>query len=369
MGWRIFFYLSRLFGKTLVAVTLFFGVFLFWIEFFEFQRQGWAPEATSFFQKVVFLGLKIPFTLQQLLPFLIFLTSLALFWRLNRGNEIIILRSFGASIWRVTAPFFMMASLFGLLNLFAFQPASLFLFHLHKKQERLHSKAHVPETLTPSQMPDSSLWYKQKVGDTHFIYRLTYEPGSTQATGGVSVFVFDTSYRFLTSYEAERGQVHQGRLLLKNVWKASGQTGTSYHQSVEVPFILTSEDFFQKIPSPQDLSFGELTSWIRWMDRLGMSSYLYRLERQRLLSLTAWFAGMVLLASAFGANVRRPGGGMWLMGLGVSGSLCLYFLRDLTHALAGARFLPLGFAAWSVCLITFLAALVSLVFQEEALRK
>ena len=54
-----------------------------------------------------------------------------------------------------------------------------------------------------------------------------------------------------------------------------------------------------------------------------------------------------------------------MLSLGLAGSLLLYFIRDVTYALAGVRYLPMLFAVWSVCLLTFLAASVLLFFREE----
>jgi lipopolysaccharide export system permease protein len=365
MGRRVFFYLSRLFVKSLLAVNLFFFVFVFWIEFFEFQRRQSSLAPFSFWQSLGFLSLKIPFVLQQLFPFLIFFTALSLFWRLNKGNEILILRNFGLSVWSLTVPFLAMAGLFGTLNLFVIQPASLFLLQAHKKQERAHGNPFVLDGTTAPKIEGEALWHKQKVPGYHLIYRLQYAHGSADAMDGVSVFVFDDAYGFRTGYKAERGKVREGRLLLENVWKLSAGAGPTYHRSLPFPFKLTAQEFFQKAPAPTEVAFWELSWWIECMEKLGMSAYRYRLEQQRLLSMTFWFMGMVLLASAFGASVQRKGGAVWLLSLGLAGSLLLYFIRDVTYALAGARYLPMLFAVWSVCLLTFLVALVLLFFREE----
>jgi lipopolysaccharide export system permease protein len=343
----------------------FFSCFVLVVDFFEFQRRCSLADLLSFSQKMGLLFLKVPFVIEQLLPFLMFLGALSLLWRLNRGNEILILRSFGLSAWRIATPFCSAALAFGVINLTVLQPLSVSLFNAYQKREtRLLKKNTQPVV----EVGSSGFWLQKKDPEHHVFYHIQNVQPSKRTLEGVSVYVFDRDYIFQTRYEALSGALLGDKLVLKDVWVLKAQASMVHEKESVLPLALTLEDLSNQTPAPQVVSFWSLAPLIRWMRQLGMSSYKYDLERQRLLAMTLWFAGLVLLAVVSGIRPQKQGGTLILLSLGLAGSLILYFIRDVTYALAGARYLPMIFATWSPCVLTFLTALTCMFFFEEGKR-
>lgn len=365
MGRHLFFYMGRLFVRCFMGIIGFFALFVFILDFFEFQRRVTSASALSFGQKAGLLCLKAPFVLEQLLPFLMFLAALSLLWRLNRGNEVLILRSFGLSAWWIASPFFIVALAFGFLNLMVLQPASVSLFKMYQKREtRLLQKS----TQDVMQVSSSGFWLKKKNQDYQVIYRIQNMQQQTRRIEGVSIYLFDAHYRFEKRYEAREGRLEKEGLSLKDVWVLPAEQ-LGFHQSeLTLPLHLSLKDLYQHSPSAQLISFWSFPSLIRWMNQAGMSPYKYKLEQQRLWAVTFWFGALVFLAVACGIRPQKRGGTLLLLSFGVAASLILYFIRDITYALASARYLPMIFATWSPCVLTFLMALILLFFWEESQR-
>jgi lipopolysaccharide export system permease protein len=154
-----------------------------------------------------------------------------------------------------------------------------------------------------------------------------------------------------------------------DVWIISAQGPPFFQQEVRLPHQLTLKDLTQQSPNPQWIGFWSMLPLIKLMTKAGVNPYKYILEWHRLWALSCWLVAMVLLASACGLRShhpeRRRGSTLPILICGLSGALILYFVRDITYALGGARYLPVLLAAWAPCILTFLTALILLLYWEE----
>ncbi len=362
MPLHLFFYLSRLFMRWFSGIFCSFFLIVFIFDFFELQRKSSLSKSLPFFTKVGFLCFKTPYILEQVMPFLMFLSTLGFLSRLNRGNEILVLRTFGLSSWRIAKPCFFIAIVFGLLNLTVLQPLSVMLYGVYQKKEQqlLHKNPRSSFKILPS-----GFWIKKKHEGQSLIYHIQNVQEKTHLLEKVSLYCFKDANVFQKSYHATEGVLKKRELNLKNVWILSSGHHPVHQESLTLPFSLTLKELQNRSPPPQLISFWSLPTLIKWMSHAGMSPFKYQMEFQRLWALTFWFSGMVLLAVACGMRSQKQGGTLTLLILGLVCSLLLYFTRDLTYALGGARHLPMILATWSPCVLTFLVALVFLFFLEE----
>ena len=365
MGLCLFSYLARLYLRWFAGVLGVFSLFAFLIDFFELQRRTIAGSPLSILTKCFLVCLKIPFILEQLMPFLTFVAALGILWRLNHGNEILILRSFGLSSWRIASPFLAVALLLGVVNLTAFQPFSVFLFQNYQRKEAEIFQRN-PSAIF--QVLPSGFWIKKRKQGKDFMYHIQNIRPETSVLEGFSVYVLDESLGFQASYSAQKAVLSSHKIAMTDVWIMEKDAPVQHLDSHTLPLHLTLKDLYKNSPNPQWISFWRLPSLIRWMEKAGLSPHKYQLELQRLIALSVWFSGMVLLAVSCGLRSQKRGSSLLLLLCGLAGSLVLYFIRDVAYALGSARYLPMVLASWTPCILTFLIAFLFLLFLEEGQR-
>ena len=112
---QLFRYASRNFITSfMVAFTCLFSIILLF-DFAEIERRTSAKEI-SFFMKLNMIFLRAPHFAEQVLPFIVFIAAIFVFWRMNRSNELIIFRSSGISLWRLILPISLTALLIGFVD-------------------------------------------------------------------------------------------------------------------------------------------------------------------------------------------------------------------------------------------------------------
>src|SRR3984957_16143473 len=159
-------YISRSFLMSFGVVLLCVSTIIVLFDFAELQRRAGSKEI-SIAVKLNMIFLRAPHFLEKALPFLVFIASLFIFWRLNRTNELIIFRLTGISLWRLILPISLTALLVGFVDLTAFNPLSS---ALHSRYEKLE-KRYFSRSKEDIKVSSTGLWFSEKMGPNQAIYR------------------------------------------------------------------------------------------------------------------------------------------------------------------------------------------------------
>ena len=364
-------YFLSLFHRWFWGTCALFTALIFVFEFVEFQRKTAFSHQISLLTKFSLLLLKTPFMVEQLLPLIVFVATLGLFWRLASGNEFLILRTFGQSPWRMSRPFMLAAIVFSLFNLTAIQPLSVLMFKKFQVGENKHFYQKNTESF---HFLNSGLWINQNTKDRRLIYHIRSIDMNRSILHQVSLYVTDHNNQFVERFMADRAILRTGSpksgIQMQGVWALTPDQPPRFSATLEPPYRLSLTDLAERTPNPQSVSFWALPGLIQVMDQAGLSAYKYTMEWHRLLAVSVWIVAMVLLAFACGLrsqdrSLRQHGGAATLLVSGILGALALFLIRDMTHALGAARYLPLLFAVWTPPILTTMVALLLLLHWEE----
>ncbi|MBL8676798.1 MAG: LptF/LptG family permease, partial [Alphaproteobacteria bacterium] len=116
-------YVSRTFLLSFLATFLCLFIIIFLFDFAELQRRAGTKEI-DLLVKLNMVLLRSPQFLEQVLPFIVLIAALFVFWRMNRSNELVVVRSSGVSLWRIILPVSMTALIIGFVDLAALNPLS-----------------------------------------------------------------------------------------------------------------------------------------------------------------------------------------------------------------------------------------------------
>ncbi len=352
-------YASRSFLISFGVIFLCLLTIIILFDFAELQRRVGSKEINlSMTLNMVFL--RAPYFLEQVLPFLIFVAALFVFWRMNRSNELVIFRSTGVSLWRLILPISLTALIIGFVDLMIFNSLSNAMYTRYEKLE----KRHLSKDKEEIKISSTGLWLSEKVGPHQAIYRADKIDLKKLEFQNINIIILSPQNEFMERVDARVAQVQGNHLKLMNGWDMYvGKPAEPFSQK----FIETSLDE-KKIQnmtvSPGNFSFWKLSSYIDLLEASGLHSLKQRMYWHSLLASAFWGGAMVLLAAAFSCRPFRQGKTVLIIFLGLIVGFFLYFFKNLTFAIGAAGGLPPLIAAWLPPVVTAMVGAV-IVFDQE----
>jgi lipopolysaccharide export system permease protein len=355
-------YVARLFLFWFGIVCAVFGFILTLVDVAELFRRTAGKVDVTFAVVLKMAILRFPSLFQEILPFAIFFTGLIFLWRLNRAQEIIVLRAGGYSVWQLLTMPLILSLGIGLGDLFVFGPiAAQLRTHYQRYEDRLiHGK---PDSLSIS---ETGVWLREQLPHRHTIIRFSHIDPGHHHIHTVTVYDFSPSGQFLQRVDAARGRLDPPVLTLEKPWTTElGQPSRPDQRPFERVTTITQEAIKTSFNDPKNLSFWSLPGHMTLMERLGLSSLSYRIQWHTLLSRVFWMLGMMLLAACFTLTPPRFQGRIPLIGLSLATAFILFIYKDVTAAMGLSGRMPLFLAAWAPTLTTIFIAVTGLLHAEE----
>lgn len=309
-------------------------------------------------------ALKLPHTLQDVLPFAVMIGMMFALFRLARNSELVVMRSAGVSVWQFLAPTLLLVAGLGVVNLLVVNPFSA---NLYQTYEQLKDEIFLKRN-NALNIGREGLWLRESSDDKQTVVhaRSVRQDGSILFVGGVSLFEMDKTDRFVRRYEAKAGQLLDGFFQLDSVWETSSSIESTFHAELFLPTSISIGQVRESFAAPKTMSFWDLPQFIRFSEEAGFSTRPHRLYWHSLLASPFLFCAMVLVASAFYLTTNNRLGGWTKRGLaGLGAGFMLYFFSRLTYALGLSAILPLPLAAWAPTMVAALLGLTYLFHHED----
>jgi lipopolysaccharide export system permease protein len=333
-------YISREFLKILtISLAAFLSIFLI-VDFFErIDRLFSAGLGLSGF--VIYLLLRAPFALSQVLSPAVLLAAMLTFGILSRTYETMAIRTSGLDILQLTRPVLLLAGLTAVAGL------ALNLYAVPWSQARLNTfwDTKVQKKPPRSLMALEHFWYK---GD-RAIYNIVLFKKDTQTLEGVRIYLFDPHFHLSQVVTAKQAQWQNGR------WRLFQGTIQTFQEGKPKDWENFAEREFDLTEKPQDFSFlekkisemdvAELSRYVNRLERDGYKSTAYQVEIQSRFSLAVTPLILALLGTGLALNrekVYLPA--LAAVGLGMMFLYWLIFGLSVSMGQAGRW--PIVLAVW-----------------------
>ena len=304
---------------------------------------------------------RFPSYFQEILPFVLFFAAIISFWRLNRSQELLIIRASGISIWQILTPLISVALLIGLTDLLILNSFSA---KLLEKATNLENK-YIHQNHTPFSISKNGFWLRETAESRQVILHATHFDGKAQTLYNVNAYIFDEDDRFIERFDAKQGLLKGNYLNLNHGWHLQKDGFPEQFKTYHLPTNLSVQSIEDSFLDPKTLTFYTLRSYGTLLETSGLSATQYFMQWHALLARCLWLTVMVLLAATFSMAPLRSGGTMKLIVGGISVTFLLYFLRDITYALGSSGNLPPLLAAWVPTLVTAFFATTKLLYSED----
>jgi lipopolysaccharide export system permease protein len=293
---------------------------------------------------------KTPYMIEKAIPFSILFGAMFLFWRLNRSNEIVVMRSAGVSGWQFLAPVVVLAMLIGVVNVTMFNPLSSAMLLRYEQMEAKYIRG----KSSLAAVSDEGIWLRQATDNGHYIIHANKVSPNEMRLEKVIIFLMQNQDSFVGRIDAPTARLKDGYWLLENAKISGPDQPTRKLDQHRIVTDLTPENIQDSFAPPETLSFWDLPHFIAVLEAAGFSGLRHQLYWHSQLALPLLLCGMVLLAATFSLRqIRRGGTGILIVG-GITSGFLLYFLSDVVSALGVSARIPIILAAWSPAVISCL---------------
>lgn len=356
--------LARYIFRRHAVTTLWFlagvGALVYIIDFTEFSRQtGSLPS----YRSMTALGLsamRLPFVVQQIIPFVGFFATLTTLIALNRKHELVVARSCGVSAWQFLLPIGVSAFLFGLFSVLVLNPIGAAGIQRASNIEALW-KSGASNSTTASDMP----WLRQKVGSAVTVIGAHAVLNGGSDLRDVTFYRIGEDDRIVERVDAEKATLNDGFWALENVSRRAANGDVTRQDRLQVETTLDSIAVSERIARPEMIAINDLFEKIRAAKAFGYPVRALSTQLQALTALPMLLVAMALIAATVSLQFVRLGQSVMLISGGIAAAFLLYVGTVLAKAFGSAGIVAPVTAAWFPVMIALFFGVTFLLHRED----
>ncbi len=278
-------------------------------------------------------------------PVVILVTTLMTFSLLSRTNEVTAAKALGVSLYRLALPVIVSALV---ISSFCAYLETQVLPASNERVAQMRDKINGKETVRTYRRADRQWLF----GHGRFIYNYSYYDPRSHTLQRLHVFDFDSNHEMVRRLYAENATyAGHGNWVFENGWARILSHGsvanyTRFRGKRTVAFPETPEYFDAEIRPPEQMTYGELRSYIRELKGSGQAVPELEVQLYNKLAFPVISLIMAVVALPFAFRIGRQG---TLYGIGVSIVLGIVFLAVFAFfkTLGEAGAIPPAAAVWS----------------------
>ncbi|MBB4076098.1 lipopolysaccharide export system permease protein [Bartonella fuyuanensis] len=362
IGWT----LGRYFFIRYLKITCYFwgSIFILALLIDFTENSGRLSSFPHYTAKNSFLlsVLRIPFIMQQLVPFIALFSAMATLTSLNKKLELVVTRSIGVSAWQFLMPACLGALLLGLFSILVINPLAAWGF---SQAEKMITEWRNNNVLTPLQNPRIH-WLTQRtnLGRTTIGAKFITDQGLT---------LLDATFVQYTDNATIKNWINAPKATLTNdAWLLTN--GTIYKighppekfTMMKIKTNLKPEFLTERLVNPATISFYQLPKKIMIARSFGYSANNFDMYLQSLIALPALLVAMTLIAATVSLNFTRFGQSKTLILGGIIAGFIFYVISVLVQAFGNAGYIPPIIAAWTPVVIALFLGISFLLHKEDS---
>ena len=304
-------------------------------------------------------AVRLPFILQQTVPFIALFVGMTVLIALNRRRELVIARAAGISVWQFMTPFVMGAFCVGLMTMLALNPVAAWgQRHAETIEADLRGDPSYRNTL-------SVPWLRQSSGkdDTIIGAKAILNNGTTLT--GVVFIHFDSQGNIVLRQDADSAKLQDGYWLLNNVVERRPGEIPDHKSSVQVRTNLKQDFVSQRLAQPETIAFYDLSNRIKVARSFGISTNALETQFYSLLSQPFLLVAMTLIAATVSLKFSRFNQSRSVILGGILSGFVLYVVTVLVKAFGSSGVVPPYAATWIPVIVALAFGATILLHQED----
>ena len=340
-------YLLNKYLQLFLKIFLFFYCFGLILNLFE-EIEFFKNLNVSFLMPLLLTCLYIPSMILQLLPFIIFITSMKFIIDIKDNKDLLAIKVFGISNLKIFFLISLTSFFIGWGVLFALNPITSSMSKYYEKTKAKYSKD-IDHLITFNK---NGLWIKENFNGGQRI--VSSENNENEIFKKVKIFNFDQEYNLIEKIYSESANIKKNEWLLEDVTILQFQDGI-INKIVKKEYKINSIYTFEKITNLyknfDTLSFVSLiTNYNDFLDQ-GYNDIFLKQSLHSMLAMPFFLLTMTALASILVLGTLKRSKNTKFILIGLVTCIFIYYLKDLSIALGKTNRIPLILATWMPIII------------------
>jgi lipopolysaccharide export system permease protein len=358
----LFRYLLLNFFKTILKVILIFYCFGIILNLFE-EIEFFKNSNTSILMPITLTALYVPNMIIKLFPFIIFISSMWFLFNLRNTKDLLTLKIFGYSNFRI---FFILAFssfIFGWVTLFAINPITSLMTKYYEKTKSHHSRD-VDHLVTINK---NGLWIKENLNSGYRV--ISADETKNTTLKNVTIFNLDKNYNLYEKIYSVSADIRTNNWVLNEAIIYKIVDGLTNYNTIE-NYQLFSKYDYEKITSLfknfDTMSFLDLIINYKDLQSRGYSKASLDQNLNIMLSMPFFLFIMTALASILTMSTLKKSNNISFIITGIIACVAIFYFKDLSIALGQTNRISLSLAAWiPVAVIGLVSSIGILQINEK----
>lgn len=358
------YYFARRFLWTFLSLFFIFVILLGLIDLVD-ELQDF-PEL-KFGEVLEIVLLKLPEANYEILPLVIILSAVALFVRLARSSELVVVRAAGRSaLGSLIAPL-TVAAMIGILSVTMFNP----IVAASSKRYNDLINTYVGVGSNVLAISAEGLWLRQGTSEGQTVIH------AARASSDVSVLFDATFVSFSPDGKPMSRIAAQTATLADGEWQLAGakkwdlirgsnpESLAFVSNEMSIPSSLTRARIIESFGKPEYIPIWDLPRFIAQLEEAGFSARRYEMWFQMELARPLFLTALVLVAAAFTMRHTRLGNTGVAVLTAIMLGFGLHYIRNFAQILGENGQIPILLAAWAPPVASLLLALGIVLHMED----
>ena len=352
-------YLIEKFTKTICNVLLVFfslGVILNLLEEIEFFKNLDLPITLPIVLSLSY----IPTLILELLPFIIFLSSMIYFLHLRSSRDLLSIKVFGYSNIKIILILSFFSFFVGLVFLFAINPitSTLIKYYENEKAQYAIDVGHLIS------VNKNGVWIKEV---DNFNYKIIN--GTTlnkDRLEKVSIYIFNDNQQIIKRLESEYAIISKSPWQMKNVYVYDFEkNNTTFTKNYEFQSDNTLEKINSLYRNLNTISFLDLIINYTLLNKKGYSKKLLDDKINKFISLPFFLSLMVVLAAIFTVGSLKNKQNFYYVLISIFTCVAIFYFKDLSIALGQTEKINSILSVWMPVIVISLFCSIGVIQINE----
>ena len=351
-------YLILKFFKTVFVTILAFlslGILLNLFEEIEFFKNL----NLSIILPVVLSLSYVPTLILELLPFIIFLSSMIYFLNLRSSKDLLLIKVFGYSNIKIILILSFFSFFIGLVFLIAINPITSTLVKYYETEKAQYAND-VDHLISVNK---NGVWIKQVDESSYTI--INAEKLNKDSLEKVSIYIFENK-KLVKRIESETANISNNPWIMKNI-NIYDNVGNniSFFDTFEFESKNTSEIINSLYRNLNTISFLDLIINYKQLNDKGYSKKLLNEKINNFISIPVFLFLMVILAAIFTIGTLKNKQNFYYVLIAILTCVAIYYFKDLSIALGQTEKISLVLSVWIPVIIISLFCMIGAIQINE----
>ncbi len=335
----IFNYLFKNYLKSFFKVFLFFYSFGLILNLFE-EIEFFKNVEVSFYLPLLLTIIFVPSMLINLLPFIIFVSSLKFLVDIRNNRDLLSMKIFGYSNFKIFIILSVTSFLIGWMALFLVNPLTSTMSKYYEKTKSIYSKD-IDHLVS---FNNNGLWIKENLDQGYRI--ITANKYNNENLNNVIIFNLDENFILREKIYSEEANIKENNWILKNVSIFKDNETLEKMETASITSIYTYDKIISLFKNFETLSFIDLLLNFNNLLNQGYNKIFLEQSLHSMLSMPFFLFIMSALACIMALGTLKRSNNVKFILIGIITCVIIYYLKDLSIALGQTNRISLKLSNW-----------------------